>query len=212
MDSSYRALQNIEQSGEIEQLLIFMGSITIISVILVLTLIFILISLLWYMKKAKIYCCECSNSRNLSEFERDRTKQSDIEYSVDGLKPELPISMGISTRDTQQYIRSHKNIIVNPWTAVKLETAENKSEAEDVEKKYSDDCVDMEQSEPIYEEINPSNIVENRENSDDNINKFTQEDEMRSREGENNEIIYWQISAKEVAKFKPCTEVFIDRS
>jgi len=155
-----------------------------------------------------------------------------------------PLRLVMSTHDTQQNMRSNKNIIVNPWTAGRVDTllpAINMSVAEAVRsEKVSlennhNDSVDVEHGEPVYEEIKHMQLVENKmEATDEKViyesmkqktsnlskhNDITDEkinDEFsevdRKQQQVKNEIVYWQITAKEVAKFHPCTETIIERS
>ena len=63
-------------------------------------------------------------------------------------------------------------------------------------------------SEPIYQEI-ASDSAKLSNLKDDNSTKV-REDDIKTSHAKN-EIIYWKITAKEVAKFKPCNETFINR-
>ena len=69
------------------------------------------------------------------------------------------------------------------------------------------DCI---VEEPIYAEIKPKMEEPGKEEATDSV---TTEDEGKtSRKGKKKEVEYWQITAKEVVKFRPCTETFIHRS
>ena len=57
--------------------------------------------------------------------------------------------------------------------------------------------------EPIYAEIKPCKVEKT-------LNKVEQQ-ENEAVPGRKKEIEYWQITAKEVVKFRPCTETFIQR-
>ena len=72
--------------------------------------------------------------------------------------------------------------------------------------------------EPIYAEIKPANQGEIKPSQGEikleKILKAEQESENPSGGGlggKKKEIEYWQITAKEVVKFRPCTETFIQR-
>ena len=114
-------------------------------------------------------------------------------------------------------LRTNKNIIVNPWSAVQVDSllpSINLSSRPVINKTVGirSDEVYKPVSEPIYNEIKSaqsklSNLKEDL--SDTKV--FNQEDISKEDKENKSEIIYWQITAKEVAKFKPCTEKFIDR-
>lgn len=64
--------------------------------------------------------------------------------------------------------------------------------------------------EPIYQEIKPrTDKDEKREVEEEQVRNKLEE---VSSQGRKKEIEYWQITAKEVVKFRPCTETFINRS
>eukprot|EP00090_Calanus_glacialis_P046801 TRINITY_DN9368_c0_g1_i1.p1 TRINITY_DN9368_c0_g1~~TRINITY_DN9368_c0_g1_i1.p1 ORF type:complete len:103 (-),score=22.32 TRINITY_DN9368_c0_g1_i1:86-355(-) len=78
------------------------------------------------------------------------------------------------------------------------------------------DTEDICDNEPIYDEIKHLHSGLNNEEYDlevknDKENEFCKEDESENIKRKTNKIIYWQITAKEVARFKPCTETFIER-
>jgi hypothetical protein len=116
---------------------------------------------------------------------------------------------------------------VNPWSADNVNqiaaidncdqlvtnktfTIEDYTETADL---YREENCD---NEPIYDEIehlhDNKNIVEcELEANKSKENKFHREDASANIKSKTNEVIYWQITAKEVATFKPCTETFIKR-
>ncbi len=71
---------------------------------------------------------------------------------------------------------------------------------------------------PIYQEIGVGK--KEKINNNDPTNEYEKDEENVSNESEANtgkvgqkkEIEYWQITAKEVVKFRPCTETFINRN
>ena len=69
-------------------------------------------------------------------------------------------------------------------------------------------------TEPIYAEIKAKEIEKTYEKSNYELeskqNKSGQEEQHQDTKGKK-EIEYWQITAKEVVKFRPCTETFIVR-
>lgn len=86
-------------------------------------------------------------------------------------------------------------------------------------------CEDWDDTEPIYAEIQPrveaemgngEEVISNLEENTSKVNKILEceeEEEEKSVNscGKKKEIEYWQITAKEVVKFRPCTETFIQR-
>ena len=62
--------------------------------------------------------------------------------------------------------------------------------------------------EPIYTEIKPK-LLANVEEKEEKVPE--EEDTAVSNSGRKKEVEYWQITAKEVVKFRPCTETFIQR-
>ena len=133
---------------------------------------------------------------------------------------EQPAWMIINMPYTQQYVKSNKDFILNPWTADKVDTllpAINISPPERVviENKKSDNCINEEggQQIPIYEEIRHLHEVDHTVvNREDEMYKDVAKDIIDDQKHDEKEIIYWHITTKEVAKFQPCTEIFIDRS
>ena len=62
-------------------------------------------------------------------------------------------------------------------------------------------------------EIRPENGVDHTVvMSEEKVNKDNAEEVIDNLKAHDKEIIYWQITTKEVAKYQPCTETFIDRS
>lgn len=136
-----------------------------------------------------------------------------------------------------QLRRSHKNVIVNPLPGTLLHqplttggrvgaTVELGSRTDLVEPinqsaggggRELDELDEIESGgsqeeteEPIYAEIKPSQGSIKLEK----ILKAEQESEKPpggGGGGKKKEIEYWQITAKEVVKFRPCTETFIQR-
>ena len=64
------------------------------------------------------------------------------------------------------------------------------------------------ETEPIYAEITSKKIEKSEVESKENQSGL--EKQIESTKGKK-EIEYWQITAKEVVKFRPCTETFIVR-
>ena len=116
------------------------------------------------------------------------------------------------------------NIIVNPWSAVQVDSllpSINLSSRPEINKtvgiesdvlKTQFEEVYKPDSEPIYNEIKSeySKLFNSKENLL-NTEVFNQEDVSEENKEKKRKIIYWQITAKEVVQFKPCTEKFIDR-
>ena len=110
----------------------------------------------------------------------------------------------------RSYRRSHKNVIVNPLpgglagTGADLVAAINQSTQ--AESEGRDTEVPREEAEePVYAEIKPrgEKVAEEEEVEVDEL--------AETNSGNKKEIEYWQITAKEVVKFRPCTETFIQR-
>ena len=122
-----------------------------------------------------------------------------------------------------QNSRNNKSITINPWSPVKENhiAAIHKSSQNCAMEDYTDpahmdklgDC----DNEPIYDEIehlhSDGNIRECdlEANNNNKVNELCKEDDSEGIKSKKHKIIYWQITAKEVATFKPCTETFIDR-
>ena len=134
------------------------------------------------------------------------------------------LKMSVVNPRTNSSINVHKNVFVNPIQAINdkkvripsqdFELTINQSHRPMLS---STESVKIGQGEiifpdsdvtgvcePIYAEIK-SKVLETSE-----LNKI-ETSSPQNVEGKKNDIIYWQISCKEVAKFKPCTETFIDR-
>ena len=125
-----------------------------------------------------------------------------------------------------QLRRSHKNVIVNPLPGTLLTggptvvgrtdlvAAINQSGGGQPPPVREDELGQIESSqeaaeEPIYSEIKPN--LESK--TQEKILKPEQESENPGGGGggKKKEVEYWQITAKEVVKFRPCTETFIQR-
>jgi len=235
--------QQVMSDDQIRQLLIFMGTITVVSFVLVIALITVFIAFIWY-SRSRLQGCSC----------RGKDKELEVGGSAHlrhGAQPPLAPPAGSSGRHTVkmfavepgqfQLRRSHKNVIVNPLPGTLLHqplttggrdgaTVELGSRTDLVEPinqsaggggRELDELDEIESGgsqeeteEPIYAEIKPSQGSIKLEK----ILKPEQESEKLSGGGggggvggRKKEIEYWQITAKEVVKFRPCTETFIQR-
>ena len=65
-------------------------------------------------------------------------------------------------------------------------------------------------SEPIYAEICQKHPSSSENNCSFVVNNWG-EKQLNGKEVNKKEVEYWQITAKEVAKFRPCDETFIMR-
>jgi len=87
-----------------------------------------------------------------------------------------------------------------------------------------EDCSSSSPSiEPIYAEIQPRinsdgkkgvEVISSLEENTSKVNKILEREEgdlCVNNSGKKKEIEYWQITAKEVVRFRPCTETFIQR-
>ena len=189
-----------------------------------------------YCRHTKTICqhkCDCSQSRlQLSEqhkyVKKNIFKTNDINKLIPEKNASLgePLKMVVVNPEIDQRLRCNKNITVNPWSSVEVIQIENSllpainqpsqpvthrsEEYNDTQIKVDDDS----KKEPIYDEIrqfNKNKKAEESDKCDTEADKFFREDVSENSNGKKNEIIYWQITAKEVAKFQPCTETFIKR-
>ena len=62
--------------------------------------------------------------------------------------------------------------------------------------------------EAIYAEISPKPSIEKQAEKCAKIVQIYREEKSA---GQKNEVEYWQITAKEVVKFRPCKETFVKR-
>merc|ERR1712037_352824 len=108
--------QQVMSDDQIRQLLIFMGTITVVSFVLVIALITVFIAFIWY-SRSRLQGCSC----------RGKDKELEVGGSAHlrhGAQPPLAPPAGSSGRHTVkmfavepgqfQLRRSHKNVIVNP--------------------------------------------------------------------------------------------------
>ena len=91
------------------------------------------------------------------------------------------------------------------------------SSADEINHTSSDEKTGNETAEPIYAEIRAKEIKDDQHQpeksssvSESKQNKSEQNEQHQELSGKK-EIEYWQITAKEVVKFRPCTETFIVR-
>ena len=122
--------------------------------------------------------------------------------------------------DPGRIYRANKNVTVNPLPPLtgeprrNLEPSIKESEAPDRSPYNSISNTDYEinqrnvvqETEPIYAEITSKKI----DNSEVESKQSDLEKQPENTKGKK-EIEYWQITAKEVVKFRPCTETFIVR-
>ena len=102
------------------------------------------------------------------------------------------------------------SVIVNPLPpSYNLQPRQNNSQkVEELEKSPAVE-------EPIYMEIKPK--IDKEEEMEEKQEKMQEKvrnclEEVGVKGGRRKEVEYWQITAKEVVKFRPCTETFINRS
>ena len=140
--------------------------------------------------------------------------------------------------DQAKIYRPNKNVTVNPLPAPNLcnqlrsgerkrnlEPSIKESQASDRSADYSIFNTDNErnhrnldeatvEAEPIYAEIKVNETEKTDEKSNYEVeskqNKSGLKEQHQDTKGKK-EIEYWQITAKEVVKFRPCTETFIVR-
>ena len=138
-----------------------------------------------------------------------------------------PVKMFAVQPGTYQNFQSNTNLIVNPLLSVQqvsvpeqdLVPSINRSPGPLVKSIYSvEDELgqiqlekeDISVTEPIYDEIKPK-LLEVSE-GESKVDKFSEEEHSQVSTGKKKEIEYWQITAKEIVKFRPCTETFINKS
>ena len=132
--------------------------------------------------------------------------------------------------DSARIYRPNKNVTVNPLPPPQcnhlrpgvpkpngnLEPSIKESQPSDGAPDNSFSSIDYEinqrniyqETEPIYAEITSKKIEKSEVESKENQPGL--EKQIESTKGKK-EIEYWQITAKEVVKFRPCTETFIVR-
>ena len=130
--------------------------------------------------------------------------------------------------DSGRIYRPNKNVTVNPLpecsqlrTGVpirNLEPSIKEPHASDTSPDHSISNIDYEinqrnidqDTEPIYAEITSKKTDKSEVESKQNQSSQGLEKHLQNTKGKK-EIEYWQITAKEVVKFRPCTETFILR-
>ena len=152
--------------------------------------------------------CGCSNLQNISQHPQSCGQ---------------PLQMCLI--DSGRIYRPNKNVTVNPLppkcnqlgTGVpkrNLDTKINKSHVSDRSPDNSISNIDFNQrnidqdTEPVYAEIASKKIDKSEVESKEIQSGL--EKQHKNTKGKK-EIEYWQITAKEVVKFRPCTETFIVR-
>ena len=145
-------------------------------------------------------------------------------------RPGRPVKMFAVPAGHFQLRGGHKSVIVNPLSrqaraspalsSRDLEPAINQSalleqariyrlhQVDEIESTQSLDKIPTLDEEPIYTEIKPKPLA-NVEEKEEKVPE--DEDTAVSNSGRKKEVEYWQITAKEVVKFRPCTETFIQR-
>jgi len=222
---------------EMQQLILLMGTITVISFILVITLSSIIIVFIWFSQKELNRRCYCSNLKTTStkgktiQHEKDITRDYEKNYISENEIRGNNLKTNVESVEKFQVNHGlYKNLIVNPLPAVQpylqvsvpehnLLPAVNKSSGptvnciygvEDELGKIESDEEDKTVAEPIYSEITTKVTEVN-----DKKSKIDNHDADREvpfyRSPNKKEIDYWQISTREVAQFRPCTETFINR-
>lgn len=214
---------------QIRQLLIFMGTITIISFVLVITLITIFIAFIWYNRTRLHKPCGYTH-----DHDKQRQEARPHQHQSVPLPAPLgqPVKMFVVHPRQFQSRSCHKNVIVNPLPSRAVSVSErdslgrgelgskdllppvNQSPRLVAETSYlaQDELDQMETgqddfnlcTEPIYTEILPRDNIEK-------VNKILEEEDVEKNVNKKKEVEYWQITAKEVVKFRPCTETFIQR-
>lgn len=221
---------------QIRQLLIFMGTITVISFVLVIALVTIFIAFIWYSRTRLHRSCGCNHDHDKQRRSQETQGHKDEGFQIPRASLGQPVKMFVVHPGQFQLRGTHKNVIVNsgygPGThlaqalARDLVPSINQSGGGPMEGQiYSgqdelgqiesghESCSNME---PIYAEIQPRTHESDGkkgsqgtlEESATKANKIVERDEDMNKK---KEIEYWQITAKEVVRFRPCTETFIQR-
>jgi len=220
--------EKVISDEQIRQLLIFMGTITVISFVLVIALITVFIAFIWY-SRTRLQGCSCHNRGKEKELgggggELGGAVGQQGHHRHHGLSSGHHTVKMFAVDPGQFQLRSHKNVIVNPLPGSSgpggvadlggndlVGVAVNQSVAGPQARVQSEDGLGQIESvgsqqaaeEPIYAEIKPCKVEKT-------LNKVEQQ-ESEAVPGRKKEIEYWQITAKEVVKFRPCTETFIQR-
>jgi len=249
--------QQVISDEQIRQLLIFMGTITVISFVLVIALITVFIAFIWY-SRSRLQGCACHRGvKKQGDKELELEGGSALRHAPHPLQPpdHHTVKMFAVEPGQFQLKRSHKNVIVNPLPGTLLHHQPltggrggtgsssrtdlvapiNQSVAGGAGGVREVDELDQIESggsqqateEPIYAEINfkPSlgEIKPNQGEIKPNQGEIKLEKILKAEQesenppgggiggGKKKEIEYWQITAKEVVKFRPCTETFIQR-
>ena len=176
-------------------------------------------------------CARGKAFQHEKDIKRDYEKKDISENDIRGNNLKTNVE---TIRMFEPFNRS-KNLIVNPLPAVQpypqvsvpehnLLPAVNKSSGpgvnciygvEDELGKIESDEEDRTVPEPIYSEI--ATKATEAEDKKHKIENQSAENQLGDREESSHklphkkEIDYWQISTKEVAQFRPCTETFINR-
>ena len=151
-------------------------------------------------------------------------RNTEINYMESNISAGQLVKKALVHSETHQKLRGNKNVTVNPWSAVKVnQIAIDKSSKPVINKTFTTedytalahlDTEDNCDNEPIYQEIKHSHVggkIDGCDLEENKVNVLCKDDESGNIKSKKNETIYWQITTKEVARFKPCTETFIER-
>lgn len=135
-------------------------------------------------------------------------------------RPNKNVTVNPLSRPHNNQFGSRRNLVpsINPSLAVER-SLDNSISSTDYDINQKNQTLREPPSDPIYAEIkvkeskDPDNNVQEQtqqSNSSKTATKQNKTDQHREPNGKK-EIEYWQITAKEVVKFRPCTETFILR-
>ena len=131
---------------------------------------------------------------------------SQLEIPAASLHPPAPLPVMLPAYQ-QRYLH-HSSVIVNPLPpSPPLETRGLPPQPkEEVGPPQPDE-------EPIYQEIKPKSEKEEvADTTAEEAERVVRKKAEAGRRKKSKEVEYWQITAKEIVKFRPCTETFINRS
>ena len=171
-----------------------------------------------------------SGIRNISNGNRRLPMPNNNNNVIVNPLPPLPFSQEVV--DFHQIQTPNKDISSDLNSNSKIQNLPNHlnpNESQVVMYKSDDFKADSEEelntsSDPIYQEIGMA--VKHKINNNDKSTNEKEEHELEDssvgsnnltgqnpgKTGQKKEIEYWQITAKEVVKFRPCTETFINRN
>merc|ERR1712130_272568 len=215
-----------------------MITVSVISILILLFSVSVIIGFLWYTTRLLNSKCGCSNLQTANN-NIPYQQQLITHPGVQNFRGQLTMSSpgtGLENIYSQKNIyRPNKNVTVNPMPPLCLpqsnqfgsrrnlvpsinpslvdRSLDNSISSTDYDINQKNPTLREPPSDPIYAEIKvkESKELENvQEQTQQSNSSKTSTNQHREPNGKK-EIEYWQITAKEVVKFRPCTETFILR-